>query len=1181
MAGLEQIKLSGFKSFVDPTTVSFPGRLSGIVGPNGSGKSNIIDAIRWVVGESSAKQLRGDSTTDIIFNGSKLRKPVGQASVELIFENSDGAFGGEYAKYPHIAIRRVADRSGQSAYFLNGTRCRRRDVLHLVLGTGLSPRSYAIIEQGLISKLVEAKPEELRGYVEEAAGISRYKHRRQETENRIRNTKENMGRINDLLSELQLQLNKLHRQARAAEKYKQLKEKIRLLRTQLLGYRFQQLESERHLLKQMVDQKETFLIAQQTIKQAIETDIEKWQMDVSNLQQQFEQTQKHFYTIGGEVSRLEQVIENKKLQKKQMVEQLSHTQTLMVGTQKKLQTNQATLDELEKAITIDQTALSNLKETLVDTEAILIAKEEETRALNQKWYQLNAELANIERMEHVEETRLQHLEVQQANLIRRLTQIEEEITQQQSQLHQIQEEPLAQEIESLNNEQESQQQTLSRVMNVIKELQTKWQTFDEELTHLRTELQKAREEYVSVQTQQNIAMEMDNRHLNEWLESAQLAKNQRVTQVIQVEKGWEKAVEAVLGRDLTGVCIDQFESTLVEALHRLKKAGITLIESIKEAVKSFSSEPIESFRCDALPSLATKIHAPIPIRQLLQPVYIVDSLQSALSLRSSLKDHESFITEDGVWIGKHWVKISDRSSVKTGVIKREQALKTFKAAIKEKEKRLANLEKMCTNTKAELADNELRRDALQQEVAQIHKDQSRLLAKQQFQNKQIKQIHERLLTLKEEKLYQEELQATVKNHREKADAVLAKAKAQLQTHQIRKIDLMNARDEAGQLLTTIKQTYQKDKEHIHELQLKLQSNTIQCKTLTQSVIDAEQHMDQLKKQQESLSTQYDTFEAPMQKLQSELQDVLAKRMGLEKEMVTQQQSKSKSEHALQEALQNKRKLENEIEQLNKGIDENQMKLEVLKTRQITYKEQLADIHEELDTVLKDLPNDKSESDYVAELEKNENRIQHLGPINLAAIQEHAELNKRKTYLDQQLADLTEALNMLSKAIQKIDHETRSQFKETFDRLNNNFEQLFPRVFEGGRGTLALSDVDLLTAGINLIVKLPGKAIRSVQLMSGGEKALVAIALVFSLFQLNPAPFCLLDEVDAPLDDANVIRFCGLLKDMSEQVQLVFISHNKNTIKTADHLMGITMNEPGVSRVVSIDMARALLMVEGK
>jgi len=1162
---LRKLKLAGFKSFVDPTTVNLPSELIGIVGPNGCGKSNTIDAVRWVMGESSAKQLRGDSMADVVFNGSNTRKPVGQASVELVFENVDGKLGGQYANYSEISIKRTVSRDGQSNYYLNGARCRRRDITDIFLGTGLGPRSYAIIEQGTISRIIEAKPEELRVFLEEAAGISKYKERRKETENRIRHTRDNLDRLNDLREELDKQINHLQRQARAAEKYKVLKEEERLLNGQLQALRWKGLSEKAQGVESRIRDKETALQAAIAKQRAIEADIEKQREGLAEANETFNKIQSRFYSVGSDIARLEQTIQHSKERRQQQQNDLAQLQRDLNEAQSHLQTDRERIAQLTQELAQLDPALEQTGHAEQAAVQALKQSEEAMQTWQQEWEQFTHMAAEPARAAEVEAARIQQLEHQKASLNDRQTRLGNELEnirnpELEKELAQLKSD-LAQKQQALSDKQaalQSTQQEVSQAREKLQQINTEYETRQEQL-------QTERAKYASMHAVQQAALGKEQEGIKHWLQSQHLTDAKRLAEILDVESGWETAIECVLGAHLEAVCVDSLDA-LFNQLKVFDNGSLTLLETASDH---------EGTPHTKAASLRDKIIGDAPALPQLDGVYAVNSLTDALTLRSRLTRLESVVTRDGIWLGRGWLRIIKQEESHKGILQREQELKKLEAEIASLEQAYTQLQTDRTALQEQLRQYEHQRDTLQVALQSVNSEFSEINAKVSALSSRYEQTQKRIEQLQNElaelKVQSESAESAIAQSRTRRE----QAQNQIGGHAVRKEELIRQRDELQQDLVEARRQAEASREKAHEVRLLGEKYRTELNSLQSAMQRIDTQQSQILERREELQNNLREAEQPLSQMSQELDVLLKKRVEVEAELATARNHMQEIDNNHRALGEQRTAAEESVQAVRTDMEQVRIHLQEIKTRSQTIAESVIEAGFDVNDLLQGLPDDALESAWQEEVAAVERRIQRLGPINLAAIEEFEQQSERKKYLDEQNGDLMEALKTLEEAIAKIDLETRTRFKETFDKVNSGIKELFPRLFGGGHAYLEMTSDNILDTGITVMARPPGKRNSTIHLLSGGEKALTAVALVFSIFELNPAPFCLLDEVDAPLDDANVGRFCDMLKHMSERIQFIFITHNKITMEIAHHLTGVTMHEPGVSRLVDVDVDEAV------
>jgi chromosome segregation protein len=1160
---LEKIKLAGFKSFVDPTTVPIPSNLVGVVGPNGCGKSNVIDAVRWVMGESSAKMLRGESMADVIFNGSSSRKPVGSATIELLFDNSEGRAGGQYAQYNQISVKRQVSRDGQSLYHLNGVRCRRRDITDLFLGTGLGPRSYSIIEQGMISRLIEARPEELRTFLEEAAGISKYKERRRETENRIRHTRENLERLTDLRDEVAKQLQHLQRQAATAEKYKLLKQEERQVKAELLALRWRSLDEElqqrERKIAELQNRLEAALADQRKLEAGIDADREKH----TEVNDQFNEVQGRFYAIGAEITGLEQAIQFARDNRRQQEQDLEQIDQAWREAQAHRDQDEQRLQELNASLDEQTPLLEQAREEeQIESEALAQA-EQAMQVWQSEWEAFNQQAAEPAQTAQVERTRINHLEQQGSNLERRLQKLDEEVgrlndTQLLAEISELESgeslrkaeaeqlhEQLAESIEQINQQRESNNQLSG------------------ELDQARADLQSNRGRLASLEALQQAALGSQEQEVAEWLEQRELKQASRLAQSLKVEPRWQRAVEIVLGFHLQAVCVDSLDP-LQASLVQIEKGSLSL----------WDARPGREGQDWSSDQLLSKIEAPWNLETLLAGVKVADSLPAALSLRATLGAGESLVTPDGIWLGRDWLRIARESDEQAGVLAREEELRELKESLEAQESKVAELAQALEQGRDSLRQAEQTREQWQGQFNQLNRTLSDISAKLSGMRTRAEHLRQRREQLQQE---QSEIGEQIRSDQDLMAETRERLHAALESIETlgeRRESLIGRRDELREQVNQAREKLSRQRASSHQVALQVESMRTAQSSLVQNLERARSQLGQMAQRRDELSHTLANSEVPLQQQQETLSLKLNERTLVEKELIEVRRGLEALDNQLRELEQQRHKSEQLVQERRDRLNQARLQSQEITVRRQTLQEQLDEEGLKVEALFEQMSEEANEAEWHQREQSLGQRIQRLGPINLAAIDEFKEQSERLDYLDEQHADITSSLETLENAIRKIDRETRTRFKETFDKVNTGIKDLFPRLFGGGHAYLKLTGEDLLDTGVTVMARPPGKRNSSIHLLSGGEKALTAVAMVFSIFQLNPAPFCMLDEVDAPLDDANVGRFCEMVKAMSDQVQFIFITHNKITMEIANQLSGVTMHEPGVSRLVTVDVEEA-------
>lgn len=1162
---LQAIKLAGFKSFVDPTTVPFPSNLCAVVGPNGCGKSNIIDAVRWVMGESSAKTLRGESMTDVIFNGSNTRKPVGQASIELMFDNTEGRLTGEFAAYSEISVKRVVTRDAQSGYFLNNQKCRRKDITDLFLGTGLGPRSYSIIEQGMISDLIDAKPEDLRAYLEEAAGISKYKERRKETERRIRHTKDNLDRLTDLRDELERQLTHLERQAKSAERYTELKKEERELKAGLAGLRWISLSAD---LKKQDDEVNRLTIEQEARiadQRRIDADIELKRAALAELSDELNEVQKRYYDHGTEIARIEDSIQFQNERTRQLVTDRDQVHENLAKVSADLAADEQQLVTFREELASTSPQQSEIQSLERASAEQLVSAEQNMQRWQEEWDEFNQSAAETRQSGEVQQSRIEGLEqtIDRANT---------RIAVLRADVERLSGETVEAEIGPLEDMLQTQEAQLERISTELGGLSTMIEKQREENLSLtksldvrKSELQSLSGRQASLEALQQAALgQQDDAEVN-WLEKHGLGGQGRLAENIQVEDGWDAAVETVLGDHLQAVCVDGLDAVSA-LLGDFGKGHLNFITTGGPEQSQGESG-----------SLLSRISGDAALGPLLQGIKTAPDLASAMALRANLAAGESIVTKDGLWLGKSWLRVNKDKDAQAGIIKRQQELVSLADKISRATGDVDRLNSELESGMASLQQAESERDQQQRRLSEQQRafgETRAQLGAKRVQAEQIRNDLDRANTeIGETVEHMETEQDSLRGSRNQLQLALDAMEADT----FRRDELVKRRESITSQLNEAREKAKNDSNAAHQLALRVQSLNSQISSTEQAMARLSEQEEILKNRKTALEESIRSSEEPQGQLKTELESQLEKRLTVESELATVRQRTEATEHQIRELNQNHSSIEEQIEVVRSSLEKVRLERQTLEVRRTTIKEQLEEDKQDLDEVLAKLPEEADEEEWEQNLTRMGNRIQRLGAINLAAIDEFKVQSERKVYLDAQNEDLEKALTTLENAIRKIDIETRTRFKETFDKVNTKLQQLFPKLFGGGHAYLEMTGEDLLDTGVTIMARPPGKRNASIHLLSGGEKALTAIALVFSIFSLNPAPFCLLDEVDAPLDDANVVRYSDLVKEMSRTVQFIYITHNKVAMEMGEQLMGVTMHEPGVSRLVSVDVDEAVAM----
>ena len=1139
---LSSLKLSGFKSFADSTTLNFKANRTAVVGPNGCGKSNVIDAIRWVMGESSARQLRGGSMQDVIFTGTAKRKPVGVASVELRFDNTYGKLGGTYNAYNELAVRRQVNRDGKSEYFLNGTKCRRRDITDIFLGTGLGPRSYAVIEQGMINRLIDAKPEEMRVFIEEAAGVSRYQARRRETMLHLEHTTQNLSRLDDIASELRSQLKTLKRQSEATVQYKELETQIRTIKIEVLSF---QCEHSARLQ-------------------------EEYTVHLNSLGDTFKLVRSELNTLEHDLTATSELFQR-------LIQQSTPLQNEWQQAEKKLAELKMTLEQKQSLLQQNTSTLSQLEEQKVQTKERLQLIELQLETLQEQQESQTEQLQTQEGQSQNQSQGFNDLKVQQQQAVQQFEQIKAQVEKQQQQKMQMiaQSEQLTKNIARIEQQKETLQQQAQQIQNQyqqddVDQLEKDKAQFSQEIETLelalqskKTELEAVQEQYSQQKTEVNQlkseiqVLESEQKNLNQLMIKNSPKTNVQGEQLMQSLKLNEASkAQANL--------VEKFLSKWLSA--QVLEASNTFQESIARQLKPSAKQ--DKIQLEKLPCLADWIET--PQHSLWQQVAVAENLAQALKLQSKLLNGQSILTLDGYHVGADWVIglfYDDASQAGQGALshkirldeieqilaKKVSSLQQAEALLPEILQQVQALQKAIQDQQEQLKQAQ---KALQNADLSLAKVQSAAQAfsvqKQQLQN-QLQQLNEQL---EEDAMQKDDLEIDLHSLNLKLEQVLPNYK----TMQFQ-VDELNERIESSQ------QDLQHSQQELELVRRQSVQTKQQVELLEKDASFLKAQYQQILAQMEQAKKFVDPVQLELPALQDQYAEQLEKTEKLQKTWGEWQVELNNIQEKQQSLTEQRHQHQQQDEKLRTELEAKRLAWQAAKSDLQHYSDQLKELNSEVITGLTiDLVSHQQK------LEKVQQQFEKIGAVNLAASEEYEEVSARYAELSHQIEDLNKTVDQLQAAMKSIDQETRKLFMTTFDQVNAELQNLFPKVFDGGEASLSLEDD--WQSGVKLMARPPGKKNSSLALLSGGEKALTALALVFAIFRLNPAPFCVLDEVDAPLDDANVGRFCNLVKELSEQVQFIYITHNKLAMTMATDLLGVTMPEPGTSKLVTVNLEEA-------
>ncbi|MCB1917424.1 MAG: chromosome segregation protein SMC [Rhodocyclaceae bacterium] len=1168
---LSKLKLAGFKTFVDPTTVHAPGNLVGVVGPNGCGKSNIIDAVRWVLGESRASALRGESMQDVIFNGSTTRKPVSRASVELVFDNAEGKAAGQWSQYAEISVKRVLDRSGESSYFINGAKVRRKDVVDLFLGTGLGPRAYAIIEQGMISRIIEARPEEIRGFLEEAAGVTKYRERRRETEGRLSDARDNLARLDDIRMELGERIEHLSAQAEVAARYRELRDAHAERQDLLWLLKRNQARDEAGQLQQQVADTGREMEAGSARLQTLEATVEAGREAHMQASEAVNGAQGELYAAAAEVSRLEaegQRLRDNRDRIERRLRELGDEKTHWQRRKSDLLGESERWRELlenarlraEEAVARHEEAAAQLPEL----EDMAAAAEATTQAVRR-------ELAQVEQQLRVQEAH-------RASARRAL----EALAERRARLGRSEDAPAAPdtleiarieaEIESLDGERAGHEDALATLQAELPQRQAaaREATAAERAAHKASTEARARLQALS----QLQARVRERGELGAWLARHGIDANRPLWQQVQLEAGWEAAFEAVLRERLSAFAIERQES-LADLIADPAPASVSLMLDPQPGSDDGGCPPgcrrlRELVRCD-------DVRIGAALDDWLRGHLCCDDDGRLPALRSALGPGQRLVARDGQLLDGTGLTRLAGDGRTHGVLERQREIEELEThltalgeAAEQARQRVQEAEAAWAGLQESQAARRQQAQALQQRTHALQVEHLKLTQAKQRADEHVARVAHDLAELAEaEKREQAHLQA--------AESELARAgeMANLQSERLASAEqTLRERHEALRSARASEQAIAREVQELgfteRECAGKLDDNARNLGVADEQLLRIGHEYDSRLAEREGCDDEAS---------RAALQQAVALHAAREATLAGARDRLAEAGQRLRDNEAMRLRTEQEVAPLRDRLSELRLALQAAELSCAQCQERLDESRadeERLEPLLAEGPREGALAREVARLARE---IEALGAVNLAALDELAASRERKDYLDAQNDDLLVAIETLEDAIRRIDKETREQLQSTYDFVSRHFGELFPELFGGGQAGLVLTGEEILDAGVQIVAQPPGKKNASIHLLSGGEKALTAIALVFSMFQLNPAPFCMLDEVDAPLDDANTGRYGAMVRRMSAQTQFVFITHSKITMEIAQQLVGVTMQEQGVSRVVEVDIEEALRLAD--
>ena len=1160
---LKQIKIAGFKSFADPVTIHMPRAIAGIVGPNGSGKSNVIDALRWVVGESSAKSLRGETLDDVIFNGSEQRKPAARASVELLFDNSMNRCPAQWTRYAEISIRRIVTRDGISEYYINNTRTRRRDVKELFLGTGFGPRSYSIIEQGMISRIVEGKPEDLSSFIEEASGVSRFREKRHETLLKLNRTQDNLERLDDMRVEVETRVRQLKYQADQARRYKTLKENAARLRAQLLAVEWRELTQRIDQAQSTISELDVERNKRLTKVRSAEADQEKSRKGQLELQTKLNGLQMEHYRVNAEISNLDrqirecsEEIERDRINLSRLCFESTELEKYVAElkdkesrTAKESERQHALLREAEDALRLKSQTLEEMLSKFTLTQS-------ETESVDSRV--IEAIRRHESTLAGLEEVKRRRMDAQNE-----LKLAEEELNSLTEQFRHDTSEPLQLRIEELSGASENLNREIEGSESALVKKRAEYDQLIDELDQIRDSSQETK---VRLKTlERGLAESQSMEVVEKWLAANGLGQAHALSSKVRIEDGWERALDRVMGNKMTAVVVSDIEQLARDTDNKPVGAYMYFVQGTS----------IEAATNGSMTKLAQYVESEDQmVEGMLGGVYVVADIEQGLSLRSKLSSNECIVTPQGAIMGKNWFSPAVGEEVPAGVMETVRLIEKYQAQVEHDElhqqtkrqeiektrKVVADLESTITHLRRELAQQSVEIANVRGEMGEIQSDRIRSAERRDQLQVQIEQLNQTVSRLQEE-LVQLQNQADIESE---ACAEIERLKSE-----------MSERFRQGQ--TELKERQETVNEALatkHRIELEAQKFDSDRELLQSSIADQMERLISTTQERRELEDRISNRDDPVAPLKAKLDEYVIQSRVYEEKL-----SEARNEAETTET--NYRKLDQARLQHQLSVEEVNAKLQDVKVKASSLTAQVAEIRqkiEELDSTpeqeLDGLVENFDPKANQIKLERLLRRIDSVGGVNLIAVKQYEEEKQRKEYMDSQHDDLSRAVETLRETIQKIDQESREQYTEMFNMVNSEYQRLLPLLFGGGSGHLELLGEYPENAGLRIFARPKGKRVHNIQALSGGEKALTAVALILAFFRINPSPVCLLDEIDAPLDDENVYRLCSSLRDLAESTQLVLITHNKITMESVDSLIGVTMPEPNVSRILSVDLQEA-------
>ncbi len=1161
---LEKIKLVGFKSFPDQVTIDILSNVTAIVGPNGCGKSNIVDAVSWALGHD-AREVRAAYADDVIFSGTGARKAMGLASAELLFDNADNNAGGQYASYNQISIRRSVDRNRESKYFINNTRCRRRDIHDIFANTGLGTHGYAIIEQGMISRIIEAKPDEMRLYIEEVAGISKYRDRKRDAETRMRHTRENLARVRDIREEIDKQLRKLKRQAGDAERFKKLKDTQHKLSIRMLVLEYRQYDKQRLHHEKQLSEFRLQLESNQTEITASETRTQEFRLTQDEWNEKLNQTRERFYALNADIAGVEQDIANRRKNAEQLSQERGAIEQAMQKCEARDEAQARRRSQLRQKLQAVEEAIVQANDKMAAYQRQLDEAEQKQSQLRSEWDSHHSSGKEVLDNVEVYLVKIDYCVKELDNTRSRISEITERRAAIQPDTAKAQLAQERHELQTLEQTLSLYEQDIRDHTDDVTQLQSRIDGTLKDTHEAGIYVQNLRGRLASLKALQEEAVGQAPEGFTDWLKKNNLSDIKKVVDYLEVEAGWERAVEQVLGHMLSGIEVDALDN-YTKTSSQIKSGRLTMIES---------ATPPADIPQD---SLAVKIKNSTAIKALLAHIYIADNSELAMQRRDRLASYESLITAEGLWLGRHWMQLHGNCE-QNGMLSRRREIEQLQSEITAADKKVSDLQTQTSSLRDRLRACEEARERIRLKLQTCMNDISDIKLQIQQTEIRIKQENDLIQSLDNELTRLGEREIDMRKQSEVLQKNYERATAVASGHDTSGSALEQQRVESEEAVAATRNRISEQQRQMHEIDIEQHSLITELKGLDEAVEQNRQQHTDLIHRREAMHEATQNSREPIARKQAEIQGLIDKREELGATI-------SECNKTLKDVQSQIHELEAQHKSLHETRENMQAQHEQLHGSHQTAVMRCNDLRKKLsnvDSAPEQLVDTEAAEDITqvrAELEKVEQKISRMGSINLIAIEEFEELSARKSYLDDQNQDLVSALESIQQAIGRIDRESKEKFKNTFEQINDKLGALFKRLFNGGYARLELVEQNWLESGVSIMVYPPGKKLSSIRLLSGGEKALSALAVVFAIFELRPAPFCILDEVDAPLDENNILNFCKLIDDMSEKVQFMVITHSRLTMESVNALIGVTMAEPGVSRLVSVNVEEAVQMTSG-